>query len=79
MNFLNKLKSRKFIAAITGAVMGIAMVFGIDKSALEAVLGAVVSIASLITYITVEGKVDAQAIEKAAIAVENAMEKAEDK
>ncbi|MGM9521824.1 MAG: hypothetical protein ACI3VB_05025 [Oscillospiraceae bacterium] len=60
--FLEKLKSRKFIAALIGVVTGIAVIFGVDEGAITTVSGAVVSAASLIAYILVEGKVDAEAL-----------------
>lgn len=59
-----KLSSRKLWAAIVGVVMGVAMVFGLDEGTITDVAGAVVSIASLITYIITEGKVDAAAVKE---------------
>lgn len=59
-----KLSSRKLWAAIVGVVMGIAMVFGLDEGVVTDVAGAVVSIASVITYIVTEGKVDANAVKE---------------
>lgn len=64
MNWKEKLSSRKLWAAIVGVLMGIAMVFGLDESTITDVAGAVVSIASLMTYIITEGKVDAAAADK---------------
>lgn len=57
-----KLTSRKLWAALIGAAAGIAMVFGLDEGIMSTTCGAVVTIASLITYIVTEGKVDAQAV-----------------
>lgn len=62
MRFIDKLKSRKFIAAIIGLITGIAVVFGIDEGIVSTVSGAVVSAASLVAYIAVEGHVDAAAV-----------------
>lgn len=59
-----KLSSRKLWAAVVGVVMGIAMVFGLDEGVVTDVAGAVVSIASVITYIITEGKVDANAVKE---------------
>lgn len=61
MSFINKLKSRKFLAAVIGLIAGIAVVFGVDESIVSTVSGAVVSTASLVAYIAVEGRVDAAA------------------
>ena len=60
-----KLSSRKLWAAIAGLVAGLAMVFGLDESIISSVAGAVVSVASVITYIITEGKVDAESVKKA--------------
>lgn len=60
--FLSKLKSRKFWAAIVGLVAGIGVVFGVDESIVNTISGAVVSAASIMTYIITEGKIDAAAI-----------------
>ena len=57
-----KLSSRKLWAAIVGVLMGIAMVFGLDEGTITDVAGAVVSIASLMTYIITEGRIDAAAV-----------------
>ncbi len=61
---LQKLKSRKFITAILGIILGIAMVFGIDAGDVTKVAGAVTALASVITYIYTEGKIDAAAVNK---------------
>lgn len=58
-----KLTSRKLWAAVAGIVTGLAMVFGLDENTITTVAGAVVSAASVITYIITEGKVDAAAVE----------------
>ena len=59
-----KLTSRKLWAAVAGIVTGLAMVFGLDEGTVSAVAGAVVSVASVITYIITEGKVDAENAKK---------------
>lgn len=63
--FLTKLKSRKFLAAVAGVVVGLCMVFGLDEGTITNVAGAVVSVASVVSYIVTEGKVDAAAVGKA--------------
>lgn len=62
MDWKRKLTSRKLWAAIAGVVTGIAMVFGLDENIISTVAGAVVSVASVITYIVTEGKVDAESV-----------------
>ena len=57
-----KLSSRKLWAAVAGIVTGLAMVFGLDENTITTVAGAVVSAASVMTYIITEGKVDTAAV-----------------
>lgn len=59
IDWKRKLSSRKLWAAVAGVVAGLAMVFGLDESEISNVAGAVVSVASLVTYIIAEGRVDA--------------------
>ena len=59
---LKKLSSRKLWAAVAGIVTGLAMVFGLDENTISTVAGAVVSAASVITYILTEGRIDAAAV-----------------
>lgn len=74
MNWKQKLSSRKLWAAVVGIVMGIAMVFGLDEGVVTDIAGAVVSIASVITYIVTEGKVDANAVKETIEIVQDAVE-----
>ena len=69
-----KLSSRKLWAAVAGVVTGLAMAFGLDEGIISNVAGAVVSVASVITYIVTEGKVDAAAVKAAAESVQAAVE-----
>lgn len=69
---LRKLSSRKLWAAVAGMVAGLAMVFGLDESMITTTAGAVVSLASVVTYIITEGKVDAESIKNAVKAVQDA-------
>lgn len=71
---IRKLSSRKLWAAVAGVVTGLAMVFGLDEGVISTVAGAVTALASLITYIVTEGKVDAEGVKQAVIAIENAAE-----
>lgn len=59
IDWKRKLSSRKLWAAVAGIAAGLAMVFGLDQGTITDVAGAVVSLASLVTYIVTEGKIDA--------------------
>ena len=61
-NFLKKLTSRKFLAALAGVTTGLAMVFGVDETTISTVAGAVTTVASVVSYIMSEGMVDAAAV-----------------
>ena len=65
IDWKRKLSSRKLWAAIAGVVTGLAMVFKLDESTISSVAGAVVSMASVVSYIITEGKVDAESTKKA--------------
>ena len=65
IDWKRKLSSRKLWAAAAGIVTGLAMVFGLDESTISSVAGAVVSLASVVSYIITEGKVDAENAKKA--------------
>ena len=54
-----KLKSRKLWAAVAGIVSGLCIIFGVDEAVVGTVSGAVVAVASVVTYIITEGKIDA--------------------
>ena len=62
--FLNKLKSRKFLTCIAGIVMGVCMVFGLDEGTINTISGAIVAVSSITMYIYSEGKIDAEAVNK---------------
>lgn len=68
-----KLSSRKLWAAVAGVVTGLAMVFGLDEGVISNVAGAVVSAASVVAYIIVEGRVDAEGVKKAVEDMQNAV------
>ena len=61
-NFLKKLTSRKFLAALAGVATGLAMVFGVDETTISTGAGAVTTVASVVSYIMSEGMVDAAAV-----------------
>ncbi|MEY8387881.1 hypothetical protein AALC17_11390 [Oscillospiraceae bacterium 38-13] len=69
-----KLSSRKLWAALAGVITGLAMVFGLDEDTISSVAGAVVSLASVVSYIITEGKVDAESVKKTAEGKMNCME-----
>ncbi len=60
-NIIRKLTSRKFLLAVVGVVIGVAMAFGIESGE---IIGAVTTIGSIVAYITGEAKVDAAAVGK---------------
>lgn len=74
MNWKEKLTSRKLWAAIAGVIAGVAMVFGLDEGVINTVAGAVVSVASIVTYIITEGKIDAEGVKSTILAIEEAVE-----
>lgn len=65
IDWKKKLSSRKLWAAVAGIVTGLSMVFGLDETVISTVAGAVVSLASVVTYIVTEGKVDAESVKQA--------------
>lgn len=71
-NLAKKFTSRKFLAALAGLVSGLAVIFGLDESIVAAFSGAILSAASLITYIITEGRVDAEAVKNTVIGIQKA-------
>ena len=61
-NFIKKLTSRKLWLAIAGVTTGIAVILGVDGSEITNISGAVVSLASVMTYIITEGKIDSESV-----------------
>lgn len=70
---IQKLTSRKLWMAIAGVATGIAMVIGVDGGDISNVAGAVTAVASVITYIIAEGRIDAAAVKNAVASTENAV------
>lgn len=68
-SFKDKLTSRKLWTAIAGVVTGIAMYFGADMGAAGDIAGAAVIIASVVSYIIAEGKIDAADVAQTARAI----------
>ena len=73
-DFLRKLTSRKLWMALAGIATGIAMALGAESTEITAVAGAVTAIASVVTYIVTEGKVDAESVKNAIIEIQGGIE-----
>ncbi len=69
---IQKLTSRKLWMAIAGVATGIALVLGVDGGDITNVAGAVTAVASVITYIVTEGKIDAESVKNALESTEDA-------
>ena len=73
-DFLRKLTSRKLWMALAGIATGVAMALGAESTEITAVAGAVTAIASVVTYIVTEGKVDAESVKNAIIEIQDGIE-----
>jgi hypothetical protein len=71
---IRKLSSRKLWMAIAGVATGVAMALGVDTNDIGTVSGAVTALVSVVTYIVVEGKVDAEGVKNAIEATQDAVE-----
>ena len=71
-NFLSGKK--KILTMILGIVSGLLIAFGLDWSEVSVVAGAVVSAASAVSYLLVEGKIDVERIKHAADAINDVIE-----
>jgi phage shock protein PspC (stress-responsive transcriptional regulator) len=60
--------------AIAGVATGIAMALGVDASDISTIAGAVTALFSVVTYILVEGNVDAESVKNAIIEIQEATE-----
>ena len=70
-----KLSSRKLWMAIAGILSGLAIAFfKVDAGAIETVSGAILAVASAVSYIFAEGKIDAERIKDAANKIQDAVE-----
>lgn len=72
-NILRKLSSRKLWMAIAGLATGVAMALGVETTEIGTVAGAVTALLSVVTYIYVEGKVDAEGVKNAIEATQDAV------
>jgi len=77
-HILRKLSSRKLWVSIAGIATGIAMVLGADGTDINAVTGAVTALISAVTYIIVEGKIDAESVKNAIESVQTGIEVLDD-
>ena len=64
MDIIKKLTSRKLWLALAGVATGIAVILGVEGSEISTVAGAVTALASVVSYIITEGKIDATAVNK---------------
>ena len=69
IDILRKFTSRKFWLAVAGVTCGMAMIFGVTESEIATVSGTVMALASAISYIVIEGKIDINRLKKAAEAL----------
>lgn len=70
---IQKLTSRKLWMALAGVITGIAMALGAEGAEIGTVTGAVTALISAVTYIIVEGKVDAESVKNAITGVQDAV------
>ena len=73
-SFWEKIKSRKLWLAILNAAAGIAIALGADNNIVQIALGTGRALLSAVSYIVVEGKVDAAAVDLSADAVKKILD-----
>lgn len=73
-DIIRKLTSRKLWMAIAGVASGIAAMLGADGNDIQTIAGAVTALFSAVTYIVVEGKVDAADVANTVTQVQDALE-----
>lgn len=71
---IQKLSSRKLWLAISGVAVGVATILGVDGSDITTVAGALTALVSAVSYIVMEGKIDAERIKNAIVEVEDVTE-----
>ena len=71
---IQKLTSRKLWMAIAGIATGAALALGVDGGDITNVAGAVTALASVITYIVTEGRIDTESVKNAVEATQNAVD-----
>lgn len=75
---IQKLTSRKLWMALAGVATGIAMALGADSTDVSTIAGAVTVLISAVTYIVVEGKVDAEGVKNTILAIQEAADTIQD-
>ena len=73
-SFWEKFKSRKLWLAILNAAAGIAIALGADNNIVQIALGVGLALLSAVSYIVVEGKVDAAAVDLSSDAVKKILD-----
>ena len=73
-----KLTSRKLWMALAGIVTGVAIALGADTAEIVTIMGAVTSLISAVTYIIVEGKIDAESVKNTIMDVQEAVDVIQD-
>lgn len=76
-SFWEKFKSRKLWLAVLNAAAGIAIALGADNNVVQIALGAGLALLSAVSYIVVEGKVDAAAVDLSSDAIKKILDLAE--
>ena len=71
---LRTLSSRKLWLAIAGIATGVSIALGADASEVETIAGAITTLISALTYIIVEGRVDAESVKNSIIEIQDAVE-----
>lgn len=71
---LRKLSSRKLWMALAGVATGLALVLGADGAEIDAIAGAITAVVSAVSYIIVEGKIDAESVKNAAESVQDVID-----
>ena len=70
---IRKLSSRKLWMAIAGVATGIAVALGANGSEIATVAGTVTTIISAVTYMAVEGRIDAERVKSVIAEVKGAL------
>lgn len=73
-SFWEKFKSRKLWLAVLNAAAGIAIALGADNNVVQIALGAGLALLSAVSYIVVEGKVDAAAVDLSSEAIKKILD-----
>ena len=71
---IRKLSSRKLWMAVAGIATGVSMALGADSHEVGEIAGAVTALVSVVTYIVVEGRIDAEGVKNAIIEVQEGVE-----